>query len=182
MTLKPIVIGIPLAFEYPSFSGPSTEKSGTRARIESCYKKLLSLGGDRRSAFFVVTANKPPNSKEERTMCFCQKRLFNFYYSNEDIDVCVEPTGWGTESEIKSAIDVIKHKLADTRNYDITLVVATNWAHMPRVWLLVAMYKPKRWKCVFVTAKHYFSPWSYLREIPATAITFVRWFLSKDNI
>ncbi len=178
MTLKPVFIAIPLAFDYPSLSWTSVKKSGTQARIESCYTKLRSLGATSKSAAFVVTANKPPNPHEERVMCISQLKLIRRYYSN-DTPIYAEPTGWGTESEIKSAIAIITKEFPD---HDITIIIATNWAHMWRVKLLVSMYKPKRWKCIFVTSKHHFSLWSHLREIPATIITFGRWFLSKDTI
>jgi hypothetical protein len=178
MTLKRAFIGIPLAFEDPKFHFLRRVESGTMARIDTCFETLSSLDPDKKNSAIVVTANHPPGKQSTPSMCGKQLRLIELFYP-PDTPVHVKPHGWGTESEIESAIKIVKDKFAD---YDITLVIATNRAHMWRVKLLVSMYKPERWKCVFAVAKHNFSLWYHLREIPATLITLGKWVLSKDNI
>jgi len=181
MTLQPAFIGIPLAFDWPFKSRTPSTPSGTESRIQTCHRTLSELDPCLKYSHIVVTASTPPNTSMVN-MCEQQAILINHLQrSRKRVTVHAKPCGWGTESEIKNSIALIKEKMV-TKHHNITLVIATNSAHMWRVRLLVSMYKPKRWKCVFAVAKHNFSLWSHLREIPATLITLGKWVLSKDNI
>jgi hypothetical protein len=180
MTLQPAFVGIPLAFNYvyPLTYIQSIGTSGTPARIKACLETLKQLDPRHKYSMVIFTANKPRNNDQEtRVMCVQQTTITSIL--TRRIPILAEPTGWGTESEIISAIEIARRELRDR---DVTLVVSTNWAHMCRVRLLVSMHKPKHWKCVFATAKHHFSAYSYLREIPATLITLGRWFFIKHIV
>jgi len=184
MSLKILNVGIPLGYDWinrPYVTAIKPRETCSAKRILACTETLESLDPGYKNSMIVVTASHPPG-KTRQSWLYSQQQTFIKRLYGSKIRIHGEPWGWGTESEIESAVKIIKDVLGDSRHYDITLVIATNWAHMWRVKLLVAMHKPTRWKCVFVTAKHPFSLWSHLREIPATIITFGRWFLSKDNI
>jgi hypothetical protein len=176
---KHLVVAVPLAFEYPL---SDTEQSGTKARIKACLNVWTPLiYGAKIVPFIVVTADRPPDKPDAPVMCEVQSEIICQLY-DEEPPLISQPKGWGTESEIKSAIEIIQKVTESSRHYNITLVIATNWMHMWRVKLLVAMYKPLRWKCVFAIAKHKFSLWSHLREIPAIIFTAGRLLISKDNL
>ncbi len=104
------------------------------------------------------------------------KQLYNYFYlQNDDCTgkICIPGYVWGTEPEIVSAIAEARRSFV-TRDDKVTLVIATNWAHIPRVLLYSMRHKPIEWKLKLLVAKHHFSLLSTIREAPAFLVELVK--------
>jgi len=81
-----------------------------------------------------------------------------------------EPLCWSTRNEIRVGIKKsLRLNLDSWDNSETHLIVASNWAHLPRIWLYTKLYTPKTWKVHLVRAKHRFSLTDHVLEIPKIA-------------
>ena len=85
---------------------------------------------------------------------------------------------WGTGYEILEGIRLAQGRFSNS-DYEVTLVVASHWTHIPRVWLYSRRYIPTGWKIKLLVVNHRFSLYSQVREIPAFLIEAVRLLFTK---
>lgn len=76
-----------------------------------------------------------------------------------------EPLCWSTRNEIHEGIQLALRERHAKKDEAAVLLIASNWAHLPRVWLYAQLYKPKAWKLELLVAHHSFSLRDYLLEI-----------------
>jgi len=73
---------------------------------------------------------------------------------------------WGTRNEIKMGIEIAMQKGYREKD-DVTLLLSSHPAHIPRVCMCAQHLTPKKWRVNFLVTDHYFSIKDQLREIPA---------------
>lgn len=119
----------------------------------------------------------------ERTVALCQQ-LTRFVEADDPEAaewIYSNPLTWGTRNEILHSIsEAIRLGLADP-NKPAKLVIATNPAHIIRVWLCCMKLKPQLWKVDLRVSHHPFTWRSKLREIPATIIEACRFLRFWKN-
>ena len=97
----------------------------------------------------------------------------------EALDCLVtKPLCWGTGNEIREGIRLAQEKFANG-DYEVTLVVASHWTHIPRIWIYCKKLLPAGWKLKLLAVKHRFTVYSQIREIPAFLIEAVRFLFKK---
>ncbi len=75
------------------------------------------------------------------------------------------PLCWSTRNELRIGIKTALKSFA-TKDEEVTVVIASNFTHLIRIWLYAKMYTPKNWKFKLVRARHQFTLMSHLMEIP----------------
>jgi hypothetical protein len=93
------------------------------------------------------------------------------------------PLCWSTEAEVQQGIQLSKQCFVQVDD-EVTLVIATNWAHIPRVWIHAKKYLPAGWELKLVCAHHAFGyefytlePLKVLRD--ATVALYQRYIAKK---
>ena len=76
-----------------------------------------------------------------------------------------EPLCWGTRNEIREAIALAERQGFARPGDEVILLIASNWAHIPRVSIYANLYLPKGWKLKLLVAHHRFSVLDYLKEV-----------------
>lgn len=71
---------------------------------------------------------------------------------------------WSTYGEIRRAIMEAYKEGISLSDEDVTLVIASNLAHLPRIWLICCWLKPDTWRLKLVRAHHFFGLRSIVGE------------------
>jgi len=163
---------------------------GVIERFRAALKATKELGNKYRIFSTAGYTRRSPCFPEVKCMVSLTDQMRRFISENSEfvsevpsfagLSLC-----WGSDFEIQHGIKLAQGGFVCNGD-EVTLVVATNWAHIPRVWLYCMRHLPCGWSLKIVRAKHYFSLYSYLREIPATIIeagkSIWSWLVKKKKI
>lgn len=78
-------------------------------------------------------------------------------------NLVAKPLCWSTRDEVRAGIKVARRIIAD-RQDKARLVLASNWWHLPRIWLYTQVYVPKDWQVIIAPSKRRFSIRDLLME------------------
>lgn len=95
---------------------------------------------------------------------------------DEELDIIpaakllAKPLCWSTRNEIRVAVRRTQRWMKEhgynNQNTEVIFVVASHWAHLPRIWLYSKWYVPKEWNVKLLRASHEFSLRSHVIEPP----------------
>lgn len=193
MNEEPLVVGIPLAFDYVYHNLAASrlvEAGGTIRRFNACVAAMKRLDPKLDRSIIICTAGwskkfpnsqPPPNHQPHYSIAEQIRIYLNYMYNWNEITRATYTKGlcWGTEAEIRTGIQAAIQKKKINTDQPVTLVVCSNARHMPRIKYYVWLYKPRHWECVYVEAKHAFSEKSqrdeYLKIV--RDLCKFRWFV-----
>ncbi|MFM2383633.1 MAG: hypothetical protein RIQ72_205 [Candidatus Parcubacteria bacterium] len=133
---------------------------------------FASAGYAKRSRF---ASQLFPNDKRPLSLANQLSKYLAEHYGEDSslipsAKLSAEPLCWSTRNEVRVAIKRTKAWMKengyDEQNSEVVFVVASHWAHLPRIWLYCKWYLPKEWSVKLVVAKHAFSLRSHLIEPP----------------
>jgi hypothetical protein len=116
----------------------------------------------------------------------CQlKRYLVEHYSDDDdliipsVKLQAKPLCWSTRSEIRLGVKrtqawMKEHEFED-KECEVILVVASHWAHVPRILMYCWWYVPRSWGFKLLCVKHVFSLRSHLSEPLKLQRDLIRW-------
>jgi len=81
-------------------------------------------------------------------------------------DLVSKPLCWSTRSEVRVGIKLAQRLGFAKKEEKVTVMVASNFSHLFRIWLYTELYTPGNWKVRLVRAHHKFSLVSHLLEFP----------------
>jgi len=140
--------------------------------------KIMATGGYSKEEPLVPNPGRPVSLADQLRQYLVEVRHADH---DELARLSAYPCCWGTGPEIRMGIALAKGKDGFIQPEDrVTLIVATNWSHIPRVWLYCLRYKPKAWKLRLLPVSHYFSWWSRRREVGASIVE--AWRLLRDRV
>lgn len=87
------------------------------------------------------------------------------------------PLCWSTRNEVRVGIKTAISRGEIDRDEPVELIIASNWTHLPRIWLYAKVYMPKKWKLRLVVAKRKFSFGDSFLVEPAKTVRDAMYFI-----